>query len=466
MLGLSNLFTQMISYLNIVDLGIGIASTYALYKPLVEEDFNIVSIIFNTLDKFYKVVSLLILSLGFLSSLLLPYFIKNNEFGKRIYLYWCLYVIITAFSYLTSKYYILFIADQRYGYVRTIQGAGKLIVNTFQLLVLIYFKSFILYIILMIFETFICQLYYKRLFEKKYSIIRKVETIDKNIVKDMKNLFWHKISSIIVFNTDYIVLAKFTNLKTVAIYSVYMTVYKMVSSIIGFLTPALTPSIGKFIATNSKEKIYNHWRIIYSIYMLLGSIVVITTYFLISPFVNQWMGNNYELSNLTVLLILINLFIQITRQVTDVFKSNSGFYDDIYTPILESLINLILSIILVKKIGLNGVILGTVCSNILIIVLLKPILVFKRCFEKKMMRYLMDLLKFLGLSVLTAIFSKIMIENILSIDFIGNWIGLIIYSIKIVVISTLIGIFLFLVDKKFRDFLFDIIKIKILDNKE
>ncbi len=160
-------------------------------------------------------------------------------------------------------------------------------------------------------------------------------------------------------------------------------------------------------------------------------------------------------------MILINLFIHLTRLITDVFKDSCGFFDDTYAPILESGINLILSLILVKKIGLNGVIIGTLVSNVIIIFSLKPILVIKRCFGKKISEYVIDIFKLLILSSLSiSIILKLI--NILKINLleINSWSNLIYQSFIVGILSTITVILVFLLDKYFREFLIEKLKLE------
>ena len=47
-LGIMKLFNQLLYYLNLVEMGIGGASTYAFYEPLMKNDYKKISIIFVT----------------------------------------------------------------------------------------------------------------------------------------------------------------------------------------------------------------------------------------------------------------------------------------------------------------------------------------------------------------------------------------------------------------------------------
>lgn len=445
-LGLMRLFTQMLAYLNLADLGIAVASSYALYEPLSKKNYFKVNVVMNTLKKFYKKISWLILIIGILISLLLKFIIKDNIFGIWLYIYWAIYVINLSYNYSFARYSILFTADQKYSEIRKIQGISRVAINILQVFILIYTNSFLIFLLMIILENIILSIYYKGKFKKEYSYLINVEIQDSKIFKDMKNLFWHKLGTIVVFNTDLIILSTFTSLKEVGVYSTYLMVYKMIMTIVNIGGPAITPSIGKYITENSKKNIYLKWREFYFVYMLLGTLIVYVSYNLFQPFIKLWMGEDYILPNLTLVLILINLFIEITRQITEIFKRNSGFFDDVYIPALEAGINLIISLYLVKKMGINGVVIGTITSNILIILILKPILVFKRCFNKSGLEYIGALLSSMLLSTLACYVSK----NLYTVKLIESWSQFIGEGIKLTVLTLTILCIVYTSKKEFK----------------
>lgn len=458
-LGLMKLFTQMVAYLSLVDLGISSASAYALYKPLVERNSSKINLVVSTIDSFYKKIAITIIVLGIALSFSLPFFIQKSKYGNYIYIYWMLYVLNTSIGYIFAKYSILFTANQEYGFVRKVQGLGKIIFQVFQILFLIKIQSFTIFIMIMMLENLYNYYFYNKHYKRNYSYIEKVKERDKSIVKNMKNLFWHKIGTLVVHNTDYIVLSKFVSLSIVGIYSSYLIIYQMLMTLINILTPVLTPKIGVFVAKNSKNKIYEYWRRLYSIYVLLATIFIVCTYNLILPFVNLWLGKEFLLPTVTVVLILINLFIHLIRGVTDSFKNSCGFFDDTYAPALESIINLVFSLVLVQKIGLNGVIIGTVISNVTVILLLKPILVFKRCFGKKGYEYILDSMKLFVLSGISMLLITLFIKQIkLNVIDINSWIELMIKAGLLGIVSSIIVIAIFMLDRYFREFIFKNIK--------
>lgn len=459
-LGIMKLFTQLLQYLNIVELGLGSASAFALYKPLAEKKQEQVSIIISTIRSIYNKISLLLLGLGILFTPLLPYFMKIENFTKNIYFFWIFYVVNTVSTYLYVKYVILFTANQEFIYVRFIQSISKIFYQILQIIFIIEFRSFFIFILLLFLDNLTQYFFFKFHYNKKYGYIYKTRERYYGLNRDIKNLFWHKIGGLIVFNTDLILISKLVSMEIVGIYASYQLIVQMITTIIGIITNVIRPKIGKNVPINSKDVIYLQFKEINIIFMIVAVFFSYVTYEVINSFVTLWLGKGLELSRLTVILICINILIKIFRTIVDVFKESYDFFDDIQSPILEAIINLIFSIILGIKYGLNGIIMGTVISNITIILIYKPILVLKRCFDKNIKEYIEVYGNYLILLIVSLFCLSIITKPFIRKD-INSWSSWIIYATIISVITVIVLFIVFLLNKEFRN----IIKVYILKEK-
>ncbi|MDV5105551.1 hypothetical protein R2R32_02595 [Clostridium perfringens] len=148
------------------------------------------------------------------------------------------------------------------------------------------------------------------------------------------------------------------------------------------------------------------------------------------------MGKDQILDRFTLILMLSNLYFLLMRSSVEMFKSGVGIYhQDRFAPILEGGINLVSSIVLVKFIGLPGVVLGTLISNITVIFWLKPKMVYKYVFNKPLKEYFFMYFKYLLIGLIPLIITKYLTIKLrnsqLLIGFIENCI------VNIVVINSL-----------------------------
>lgn len=449
-LGLMRLFTQLLGYLNLADLGIASASAYALYKPLAEKDYERVGIIMNTMRNFYTRVAIFVLILGFPFMISLGYITNNNSLPVSVYVAWLLYVVNLSINYLFARYSVLFTADQQFSYVRIVQGVGKLVSCTLQLIAIVFVQSFTLFCLAMLIENLFSAVIYIKRYRDNYRYIPEMQEKDKGILADIKNLFWHRIATIIVFNTDYLVLSKFTSLKVVGQYSTYLIVTQMVMMIVNIIVPAISPAIGAFIATSSKRDVYKQWQQYNVLFFYIAGGASLMCVFLIQPFIALWMGEHFLLSTVTMCLIIANMYMTIARQATATFKANAGFFDDIYVPIGEALTNLVMSLILVQYIGVNGVVIGTVLSNLIFVHVIQPVLVFNRCYDLSLKHYLSDTAKVLFPTCIGGLLSWGGVVA-LGIDWVGvTWFDFVLNTTKIFVICAISLSVCFYLNKDFR----------------
>ena len=63
-LGLSSLFTSILSVLSISELGIGTAIVFSMYKPIAEDDNDTLCALLNAYRTVYRIIGLIILGIG------------------------------------------------------------------------------------------------------------------------------------------------------------------------------------------------------------------------------------------------------------------------------------------------------------------------------------------------------------------------------------------------------------------
>lgn len=460
MLGILKLFKQLFQYLSIVEMGIGSASAYALYKPLAEKNINDISIIVSTIKSIYNKIAAILFGLGLICAPFLPFFMKMNNFNKNIYLYWILFLINVISTYLYIKYVILFTANQEFIKVKFIQSSSKIFYQILQIIFLIKVSSLYVYILLLLLDNLTQYILFKIYYKKKYSYIYGTKKRYYEIKKDIKNLFWHKIGGLIVFNTDLILISKLVSIEVVGIYASYLMVFQILTTAMNILYSVLNPKIGKYIAQHDKEKIFVSFKNLNILFIFLGMILIFPTLLLINDFVGLWIGKKYILGKYTIILLCINYYINLVRWILEAYKNGAGFFDDIQAPILESVINLVFSIILGIKYGLNGIIMGTIISNVTVILIYKPILVFKRCFNKDIKEYIKVYGDYLILLVISLFCLNIASKPFIR-ENINSWLDWIIYATTISVITGVVLFIVFLLNKEFRN----IIKVYVLKRK-
>lgn len=430
LLGLSSLYTNIIGLLSIVELGIGTAIIFSLYKPYAEDDRVKIKGYLNYYAKFYKIVGIVIFIAGILLLPFLKLFIKNEVTMGSAQVYFVLFLINTVITYFFSyKICLLNVAQEGYK-VSVATTISKLIIAILQVLVLKLYPSFTVYIIIQIVINITYYIWINCYINNRYTWLKNTDgsiTVDekKHLTKNVKALFLHKIGSMVVFSTDSLIISSFINLQTVGKYNSYNMIINAVQGLIGNALGSITASIGNLLAEKDKESAYEvHKRLFFANFWIV-SFITISLSNTLEQFIRLWLGNSQVIDRFTVSIILINFYFVLMRGSVEGFKDGSGnYHQDRFAPLFESGINLISSIILVKIIGLPGVFLGTLISNFSVVFWVKPKITYKYVFDKGISDYFKMYFKYLLITLIPLVITYFLTVNLKDatsmVAFIGN----------------------------------------------
>ncbi len=458
-MGVVKLFNQLLGILSLAELGIGVSISYALYKPLVENDRERVKEVFYTMKYFYKKIIFTICILGILITFLLPVFMKTEV--NFIYIVcWIASVLNTAFTYIFAVNVTLYNAEKKYNFVKSVMGISLIVGQILKIISIFLYQSFFVFILLNFVPTIINIFVFNRYFNKNYLYLKdsKKYKLDYTIFKDAKNVFVHNVAFFLGYQIDIILISMFCGLKTLAIYSSYIMVLGIWNKVASNVFSIISPHIGHYIVKNDKQDIYLKYKSMNIALLFFLIIIFVTTYYLIQPFMNMWI--NYTLvENSFVFYICFRCYLDNFRYVIQTFKVSAGFFNDVHLPIIEGILNFIISLILVRMYGVVGVVIGTIIPSILITFIWKPILIYKVVFDKHYTVYIKDFISYLLYSILTLLVIYFTFKYI-SID-IKTFIDFIFEGLKVFGIVSIITLFVFFLDKNFRSILFKaIVKIK------
>ena len=77
--GLNALFTSIIGFLSVAELGVGHAITFCMYKPIVEDNRNQVSALFHLFQRIYTLIGGVVLLVGVVIMPLLPHLARDYQ---------------------------------------------------------------------------------------------------------------------------------------------------------------------------------------------------------------------------------------------------------------------------------------------------------------------------------------------------------------------------------------------------
>lgn len=412
-LGLNGLFNNIISMLAITESGIGVAIIYSLYKPLAEKNKDKIKSLMALYKKSYYVIAFITFIIGLLVIPFLGIIVKETTIPNIANIY-LLFLVDSFCSYMLSYKRSILIADQKNYVINIVHICYIVILNALQIVILLITKNFYLYLILKIVFRILENIVITLIVNKQYSYLKEnnINKLEKNDIKSIttriKALFIHKIGSFIVLGTDNILISYFFGLKVVGLYSNYYLIIYSVSTLFTQMFSSITSSIGNLIVEDNKEKTYEVYKQIKIINIVISIFTSTTILLLMKPFISMWIGSSYLLNTGILIVLVLNYYLQSTRNANTIFKEAAGiFYEDRYVPIVESLTNIIFSIVFAKFFGLIGIFMGTVCSNLVLHLYSYPKYVYKKLFEKNYWIYLKENISYFILSVVCATFTYV-----------------------------------------------------------
>lgn len=399
--GINALFGSIISMLSVAELGIGAAIVYNLYKPVKESNIEQIKSLMRFYRDCYFAISGIVLLLGICMIPFLNGLVGQIHISESIYTLFFLFLIESASSYLLTYKRSIFYADQK-NYIISICDIGyTFALHSLQIAALFLTKNYVSYlvagIICRVSENLIIQYCANRMYPYlKERDVKKISvTVRQDIAKKVKGLLFHKIGSYVVFGTDNLIMSRMIGIVAEGLYSNYLTIINPLANIVGQMINALQGSVGNLLVETDKEKNYTIYKRIALLNFWLYTVVSICFFYLIQDFIVLWLGERYLFNGLVVFVLSLNLWQTGMRNALGVFKNAAGiFYEDRYIPIIESIINLVVSIILTRYCGIVGVFLGTFVSSLAIFCYSYPVMVYQPLFNKGYGQYIKEMIGF------------------------------------------------------------------------
>ena len=371
-LGLDNLYSNVVSVLNLAELGIGVAVGYELYKPLATRDEKMVVAIVKYMATLFRRIALAVSITGMCIIPLLPQVAPEITELKFAYPAYFLFLYATSLSYFWGYKSILCSADQKnYIYTRN-HYIFCITMNVVQGISLWIWKSYILYALIQFIFAIAEGIALSWVMDRNYPILKSSGSLSidlavkKRIWNDVKYISVGNIGNQLIASTDSIVVTKVLGLISNGVYGNYVLIISAAATIIDQILGAMTASIGNLVTTenkNKQEEIF--WQLLFiqsSVYCLASACLFNT----IQPFIGYWLGSQYCLDIWCVVCLIISFYLRGCRIVVNTFRKAYGlFAEDALKSCVEALGNIGLSFALAYVWGMKGVVLATIFSALI-----------------------------------------------------------------------------------------------------
>ncbi len=464
-IGLDTTAHNLLGFLNIAELGVGTSVTFFLYKHLFNRDYDEINRIVALQGWIYKRVAIIVIVGAGILMLFFPMIFKDIKIPLwYTYATFSIMLFGSMLGYFLNYRSIVLTTDQKgYKLTRVTQGVqvGVNIILLFLLPVVSH--PFLLYLFSKLFSSLFSCWWLNHVLSRDYPWLKSPGIDGKQLVKEYpdvikktKQVFIHKITNQIISNTSPFLMYAYSTLTIVSYYSNYLLILGKVRIIIEMVFSSVGAAIGNLIASGDRKKIIRVFWELYDSRFCIASIVLLCLYFLSHKFIALWLGDKYVLSQTLLILLVISQSFSITRLTVDHHINGYGLFSDVWAPGVEGFINVAGGLIFGHYWGYQGVLMGGVISQLLIIMIWKPIFLFRKGFHMPVKTYFIPvilryLMIYADVFVLTFLFNRILPSHITSYISFGF------YSIVVfTIVSTLICAEFYIISQGFRDFIFRI----------
>lgn len=460
--GYINSITQIFVYVALLEAGVGAAATHSLYAPIGRNDKNKINGILSATNKLYLKTAYMylaiIVALSFIYPLLidssLPYhimvgiFLINGSSGVIAYFF-------------HAKYKILLSVDGK-GYVLSAISSMYTIVVSFGRIILLLAGVHIFFVqSLYLFVNLLQALAFKLYIKKNYLWLDLKAEPDKQSVSKSKNVLVHQISTLIFNNTDVLVLTFFCNLKVVSVYALYKTLINMIGALINHFIESINFKLGQIFEDRPRFiKLFDAFE---TFHITITFALCTVAYIFLLPFLRLYtdgMDANYLLTYMPLLAVTVEILSYIRLPSQSVITFAGHFKETQWRSVLESAINLSVSLALVVVfeklwgLGIYGVLIGTVVA---LLYRVNDIFIYtnKKILNRSPFKVYRTCIICLVLSV-----AAVFLFNMININY-NNYLTMIIAAVIacaiIVPVQLLVN---FIVDKQSGKYILSLLKIK------
>lgn len=396
-LGLNTTATSLLQFLNLAEMGIGSAIAVTLYKPIFDDDKQSIKEIVALQGWMYRIIALIVMGGSavmmcffplIFSKTPLPLWYAYASFGVLLY--------SSLLGYFFNYKQILLDAHQQnYKIQLTVKLTSIFKLLAQALAVKFLDNGYVWWLILeVVFATFTTVLlsftvnksypYIKEKIESPAELRHKYPVV----VTKVKQLFVHKIAGFASNQLTPVIIYAFASLTLVAKYGNYLILTSNLNYVLAACFLGITSSIGNMLSEHNDELTMKVFRELFSIRQFVNFVSCICLWFLVDPFIRLWIGDEYILDRSTLLLVIIVFYIYNSRTVVDTFLNAYGLFQDIWSPVAETVLGVVSSILLGRIYGLNGILTGMIISQFLIAKVWKPVFLFTQGIKKPLSIYL------------------------------------------------------------------------------
>ncbi len=373
-LGYEGLFSDLFAILSIADLGIHSIILYKMYPAIESGDEALISKLMSVYKLLYRIVGTGIAAVGLLLIPFLHFIIKDNTLEwSYVYMVYILQLVVALCAYFLAYKRVMFVATMRESEATKIETACTLSSHLIKIAVILLTKNYIAYLLVGVANNIISNALIAKSVNKQYPYVAKSTKITRQDIQelgighDLGNNFIQKICTAIYGGTDGILISALIGIKAVGLLTNYSLITGYVTTLAGKLLSPFQVSIGNFVHSKDENDISRKNEMFHMfdrMSFFIASFISVSFFVLFNPFIEFVFGAEFLLGSLYVLFFSVNQYIAYNHKFLYFYRSAFGKFElDKWYTALAAVLNIALSIILSKPLGIAGIMLGTVIGH-------------------------------------------------------------------------------------------------------
>lgn len=423
--GITGLCANLLGVFCLADLGVSWAISFYLYKPINEKNYEQIASIINMLRKFYRYIGVFIIVVGLLCLPFLELLIKSDHPIENLTIIYLMFLTNTVMSYLFFSYYeILINADRKNYKLFKARALVPIICTLLQLCAIVLFRNFLLAVFFLSLSTLTQNIWIRHIARKEYPYLNDYCQLDVEV--GLKNQIYayiratmlYKVSLTVMQSSTSLIISSFIGITILGIYSNFMLIVDTIRGLMLNTIHPMTAIIGEINAGETiayKQEIFNRLNfLMYWICIFCSTCLVV----LLKPFVILWLGCEYSLPMSTIILIVSYFYFEFLTAFSTKFRDACGLNNfGKYRPLVTAVVNIVLSLLLVGKWGINGILFAMVFSRVATITWFEPWIVYRHVFKQPIWAYYREC----TMVTLLAVISAVITHYIFTIIWTGTW---------------------------------------------
>ena len=438
--GVSSLYTNILSVLSLAELGLSNVLMFYLYGAIKDQDEDRICSLVQEFKKIYTGIIVFILSIGIVLIPFLKYIVKSSLPTNEVTIYYILYLANSVASYFVVYRTMVIKADQKDYISNIVQTATTVTMYVLQFVYLLIIRNFLGYLVIQVICTVSNNIILNCIALKKYPYLKsnspKRAVIDhKELFENIKATFLFKVSDTILDQTDSIIISIMFGTVFVGYYFNYYMLISYIAAIAGIIANGLVASFGNLNAEGNMDQSYKLFKVALMGFAIFGTFCTACYACVVQDFIPIWVGPEYVMDYRLVFAVLTVFYMRMATNTMWMYRSSMGIFREVqYINIAAAALNIILSVVLGKWIGVPGVIVATALSRLLTSFWYEGKVVFER-FGKNVGSYYLQQFKDLIICIVVVTASLLICQQIKTLGVVGIIIKLIVATIVTLIVE-------------------------------